>query len=231
MIDDDERVEDESYTSVVVLSKAQMSAHVCSKDDNRKGMTNVRVTISDDGKIVTDSTDGKLLLKVKEDPQDLHRFPLSVNPSEKKENIIKEVAYIPGDVLDEVVESMPKRRNFCSLTWQKSAVFSFSDEIEIGTSDKQGKDTILSAPLSQHSSFPPVEQVWPNSADAKHRIAFQVPILRKMLDALEAAEVEVVAFEITNHKTAMKFEAIKKPSKREVLGLIMPYSNDGNFSR
>ena len=205
----DERIVDNSYNSVFVLGKAQITSHVCYNEEEeekkadsvgRKAMKNMRVRTEDD-RIVTESTNGKILLQVKErsGQHNIEHFPFDVNPSESPKTIMPGAQYIPGDVLDELARSFPKRKNFNKQGWQRCGVFSFTEgEFEVGRSDKQGRATVDTWELPQATAaFPPVEDIWPKD-DAVSTIRFDLPVLMKALKAMESAGAECIEMHLAS---------------------------------
>lgn len=233
----DERIIDESYKAVFVLGKEQVAAHVCYDGEQansigRQAMRNMRVR-TEGGKIITESTDGKLLLQVKEraDQHNLETFPFDVNPSESPKTVLDSAQYIPSDVLDELLKSFPKRKNFNKAHWQRSAVFSFTDsELEIGRSDKQGRATVDTWDLPKAAkAFPPIEKVWPED-DPVSTIRFDLPVLQRALKAMQAAGAECIEFQVWGSKRAAKAFSVTqygKPTDREINALIMPIAEQG----
>ncbi len=234
----DERIIDESYKAVFVLGKEQIAAHVCydeEEDDKtklsigRQAMRNMRIRVEDD-RIITESTNGKMLLQVKEriGQHNLEHFPFDVNPSESPKTVMQGPQYIPGDVLNELTKGFPRRKNFNKANWQRAAVFSFTeDELEIGHSDKQGRATVDTWDLPKAvNAFPPIENVWPKG-DAVSTARFDLAVLKRALEAMEAAGAVCIDLSIWDKKQAAKLSSITQYGKvtdREINALVMPMS-------
>jgi len=224
----DERIVDESYEAVFILGKEQIASHVCSQDSNKPGMKNMRVRL-EDGKIITESTDGKILIKVveAENRWPITSYPFDVNPSESPKTVLKEPKLVPGELLDELNSGFPLRRNYQKELWQRSAVFSFQDDkIEVGRSDKQGRPTVDSYDAASSTAFPPVDSIYEKlTKDETLSISFSLPLLKRIIEAMEAANTEFVRAKLWDSKSAMLLESVTKygaKTEREISALIMP---------
>jgi hypothetical protein len=233
----DERIIDESYKAVFILGKEQIAAHVCHDEEKtdgigRQAMRNMRVRAEDD-RIITESTNGIVLLQVKEraGQQNLEHFPFDVNPSESPKTILPDAQFIPGDVLDELTKGFPKRKNFNKAGWQRAAVFSFTEgEFEVGHADKQGRATVDSWELPKAvNAFPPIEKVWPKD-DPTIAIRFDLHVLQRALKAMKAAGAECIELAVWDKKQAAKLTSITQYGKvtdREIDALVMPMKEQG----
>jgi len=228
----DERILDENYEAVYVLNRAQIESHLCSSDQARKALTNMRVYKDDQGYIVTESTNGSRLIQIKEKANDdIQHYPLDVNPAETNKVILgdrDEAQFIPGEVLDEIVRGFPRRKNFMAQPWQRNVVVSVNDDkLEVGRSDKQGKPVVDKFDKSQWTAFPPVEQVWPQGKpDASN--TYLIENLKAVIEALEKAGATVVEFNLWGDKTKpLQFISVDKyghKTERQVEGLVMPFA-------
>jgi hypothetical protein len=226
----DERIVDDSYNAVFPLRKEQVTSHLCST--SKKKLSNMRVRLEDDT-IITESTDGKAMIQVKERATVLNiaHFPFDVNPSEAPKNVLAEPKLIPGSLLDDIAKGFPKRKNFQKHQWQKAAVFSFqkdSDDIEVGRADKQGRPTLDKVPAAGEIVFPPVDDVLKAIDDsaAAATVRLEIGLLKKLIEAMENAGTEYVKLMLWGGaKDPAKFVAVNKwgaNSSREVVALIMP---------
>lgn len=230
----EERILDDSYDAVFVLNRHQIESHLCSTEEQRKSLTTMRVYKDDNDYIVTESTNGSRLIQIKEKASsEIQHYPLDVNPSETKEVILgdaENAQYIPGEVLDELIKGFPRRKNFCAQPWQRNVVVSVSDDgLEIGRSDKQGKPSVDTFDKSKWSSFPPVEQVWPQG-DPDAQNCYLLENLKACIESLEKAGATVVEFSLWSDKTKpLRFVSVDKyghKTEREIQGLVMPFIMD-----
>lgn len=228
-----ERIIDESYKAVFPLGKEQTSSHLCSESNRKLQVMRVRLELDETAKtanIVTESTDGKALIQVKEPASawQIKNFPFDVNPSESPKNILDTPRLIPLEVLDDVSKGFPKRKNFQKHKWQKAAVFSFQDDkIEVGRSDKQGQPIVDKFEGTTSTAFPPVEEIFDANkvADAKVTIRLEVPLLKKLIEAVERTGTEFVNLSLWGSDRALLVQSVNlwgSKTVREVSAFLMP---------
>jgi len=230
----EEKIIDESYDAVIVLSEAQLKAHVASADDKRRGMCNIRITLQD-GKVVTTSTNGKALLQVTEDAgkHTLDDIPQVMNPAEVDNQLArKSVVYLPAAVCNDILSVMPKRRNFRGKSWQRKAVFSLQDSmIEAGHANKQGEATITTYPTSEWTSFPPVEKLLADGTKPDMEFILNVTELAQLLSKLNDAGVKTASFKLhtIDKNKPVRIDSLEGVHGRSVTALLMPMKKMTSF--